>query len=54
MVYFHNDVVLISQTRMQLNDKLELWREALKCEEELKVSSAKIEYMECKCNGLEQ
>ena len=43
---FADDIVLIAETKVEVNVKLELWREALESKG-LEISRNKIEYMEC-------
>ena len=43
---FANDIVLVAETKVKVNAKLELWSEALESKG-LKISRNKIEYMEC-------
>ena len=43
---FADDIVLVAETKVEVNVKLELWREALESKE-LKISRNKTEYMEC-------
>ena len=42
---FADDIVLVTETKVEVNTKLELWREALKSNG-LKISRNKTEYME--------
>ncbi|VFQ60860.1 unnamed protein product [Cuscuta campestris] len=49
---FVDDIVLIDDTREGLNDKLELWRLALKTKG-FRISRNKTEYMECHFSGRE-
>ena len=44
---FADDIVLMGESREDLNKKLELWREALEVYG-LRISRSKTEYMECK------
>ena len=44
---FVDDIVLIVESREELNGKLELWRQALEVYD-LCISRSKMEYMECK------
>ena len=43
---FADDIVLLAETKVEINAKLELWREALESKR-LKISMNKTEYMEC-------
>ena len=43
---FADDIVLVAETKVQINAKLELWREALESKG-LKICRNKIEYMNC-------
>ena len=43
---FADDIVLVAKTKVEVNAKLELWREALKSKG-LNISRNKTEYMEC-------
>ncbi|VFR01015.1 unnamed protein product [Cuscuta campestris] len=49
---FADDIVLIDDTREELNDKLELWRLALETKG-FRISRNKTEYMECRFSGRE-
>jgi len=44
---FADDIVLVDETRVRVNIKLELWRQTLESRG-FRLSRAKIEYMECK------
>ena len=43
---FAYDIVLVAETKVKVNAKLELWRETLESKG-LKISRNKFEYMEC-------
>ena len=43
---FADDIVLVAETKVEVNAKLELWREALESKW-LKISRFKTEYMKC-------
>ena len=43
---FADDIVLVAETKVKVNAKLELWRESLESKG-LKISKNKTEYMEC-------
>ena len=43
---FADDIVLVAETKVEVNAKLELWREALESKG-LKISGNKIEYIKC-------
>ena len=43
---FTNYIILVAETKVEVNAKLELWREALESKG-FKISRNKIEYMEC-------
>ena len=43
---FVDDIVLVAETKVEVNAKLELWREALESKG-MKISRNKIEYMKC-------
>ena len=43
---FADDIVLVVETKVEVNAKLEFWREALESKG-LKISRNKTEYMEC-------
>ena len=45
-MFFAGDIVLVAKTKVEVNVKLELWREALELKV-LKISRNKTEYMEC-------
>ena len=45
-MFFADDIVLVAETKVDVNAKLELWREALESKE-LKISWSKTEYIEC-------
>ena len=45
-VLFADDIVLVVETKVEVNAKLEHWREALESKG-LKISSNKTEYIEC-------
>ena len=44
---FVDDIVLVDETRAEVNAKLELWRQTLESQG-FRLSRAKTEYMECK------
>ena len=44
---FADDIVLISETKEEVNKKLKLWRQTLEAWE-FRLSRSKTEYMECK------
>ncbi|GMP83986.1 hypothetical protein CsSME_00037701 [Camellia sinensis var. sinensis] len=46
-MYFADDIVLVDETREEVNTKLEIWRKAFKSKR-FRISRAKTEYMECK------
>ena len=46
---FVDDIVLVAKTKVEVNAKLELWREALELKG-LKISRNKTEYIECNFN----
>ena len=46
---FADDIVLVEESRQGINDKIELWREALESHG-FRLSRSKTEYMECKFN----
>ena len=46
---FCYDIVLVVETKVEVNAKLELWKEVLKSKG-LKINMNKIEYMECNFN----
>ena len=46
---FADDIVLMEESRQGINDKIELWREALESHG-FRLSRSKTEYMECKFN----
>ena len=43
---FADDIVLVTETKVEVNAKLELWKEALESKG-LKISRNKTEYMKC-------
>ena len=45
-MFFADDIVLVAETKVGVNAKLELWREVLESKG-LKISRNKAEYMEC-------
>jgi len=44
---FADDIVLVDETRVEVNAKLELWRQTLESRG-FRLSRTKTEYMECK------
>ncbi|XP_070028823.1 uncharacterized protein [Nicotiana sylvestris] len=46
-ILFADDIVLIDETRTGVNEKLEIWRQALESKG-FKLSRTKMEYLECK------
>ena len=44
-MFFADDIILITETKVEVDAKLELWREALESKG-LKISGNKTEYME--------
>ena len=45
-MFFADDIVLMAETKIKVNAKLELWRETLESKG-LKISRNKTKYMEC-------
>ena len=48
---FANDIVLVAETRVEVSNKLNDWREALEGKG-LHISRTKTEYLRCDCSGI--
>lgn len=49
---FADDILLISESRYQLNSKLKSWRKTLESTG-IKISRSRIEYLKCNLSGIE-
>nr|XP_016445236.1 PREDICTED: uncharacterized protein LOC107770442 [Nicotiana tabacum] len=48
---FTDDIALLDETRGDVNEMLEVWRQTLESKG-LKLSKTKMEYLECKCSSM--